>query len=662
MNIDINYIKDTLGIFDKYGRIKNNDGQEYDTTIMTCIDDAPTFKHAIDDIDNIKQNTKLGFKIKQTSMKDLSVTYIDATPGLIERLFELVPQLNGMWKGIKYFLTALIAYNKSKVKVGDVKWATFKNLDENADYCIDLMKEVNKFHLHKYDKTNIEGFFKPTVTWSFFNEYSDGEQLFAVLKKLPCLGTYNGRVVLEFKKLDGLDDYGIDEKYNRRFISIEYDELVNKFRLLKIHKIYDKNGEVIDEEVTYESIDEKDKKYIRTALVDYCTKLDSVVMKKIGKQDLSWNFIRYDDNPTHTDEQISDMIRELWDVKLGGLDARTGTSLTDSYMTMLGWYFSPTYVCERIAGSFYSPASGFGKTKILKTLCDKTDVVYGYLDPGQGSANQFTFARELAKGPDIMQCDDPMQGTEDVLRLVSRLVTNKSAQVEFKGKDSYQIENLNTKILITSNRPLYMKNDSNNFLTQKLFELQTNDMPHCTKKEADPIVNHIKQCDDSEISAFLNKCVKMYNDNPGWIEQHMGLYMSKEDESVMFDNILSLQKLKNNNWKTLMDLVEFDELKIDRDKSYKDSLQKSYLAVCKHIWNHYNDIAKITVCCLPKNNPLFPPGTNRKASLHKCFKYNVELNKLLLDIVSLQQDNDIIQTPTTVYDNWDDIPTRIYDE
>ena len=66
MNIDIKYIKDVLGIFDKYGRIKNNDGQEYDTTIMTHIDDVTTFKHAIDNIDDIKSNTKLGFKIKQT--------------------------------------------------------------------------------------------------------------------------------------------------------------------------------------------------------------------------------------------------------------------------------------------------------------------------------------------------------------------------------------------------------------------------------------------------------------------------------------------------------------------------------------------------------------------------------------------------------------------
>ena len=41
--------------------------------------------------------------------------------------------------------------------------------------------------------------------------------------------------------------------------------------------------------------------------------------------------------------------------------------------------------------------------------------------------------------------------------------------------------------------------------------------------------------------------------------------------------------------------------------------------------------------------------------------YNVELNKLLLDIVSLQQDDDITPTSKPVYDNWDDIPTRIYD-
>ena len=66
----MNINKDVLGIFDKYGRIKNNDGQEYDTTIMTHVDDVQTFKHAIDNIDDIKSNTKLGFKIKQTSMKD----------------------------------------------------------------------------------------------------------------------------------------------------------------------------------------------------------------------------------------------------------------------------------------------------------------------------------------------------------------------------------------------------------------------------------------------------------------------------------------------------------------------------------------------------------------------------------------------------------------
>ena len=71
-----------------------------------------------------------------------------------------------------------------------------------------------------------------------------------------------------------------------------------------------------------------------------------------------------------------------------------------------------------------------------------------------------------------------MKGTDDVLNMVSTLVTNKKFSGEFKGKDRILLSNLNTKVLITSNVPLYMKNDSNNFLTQKLFELQTNMMGH----------------------------------------------------------------------------------------------------------------------------------------------------------------------------------------
>lgn len=605
----INYIKDVLKTLNEHGRITNNDGCEYETDFLTHVNDPGLFRHAVDNIDKITPNTKLGFKIRQKSIKDNSYTFIDATPSLLQRIFELVPRLHGMWKGIKHFIDAFIEYRKQHCALDDTE-LHFKDFDDNINHCLDLMDDGVAYHLYKPRwRRSCESRFQPTVRWSFFSA-RDEDKLDALVPQLPCVGSHNGRVILEFKQRDGFDKYG-DPIYTKRFVGVVYDEIVDKFMEYSEHVKEDDDGNESSVTVSIDPIDEKYKKHITKALVRHCNDLFMEIQEQRGHNRASLKFVTYDNNPKYTEEHISDKIRELWDVKLGGLDARTNTSLTDSYMTMLGWYFSPAKFSDRFCGSFYSKSSGFGKTAILEALCKKTDTIYSRLDPGDGPVNQFTFAGELAKGPDILQCDDPMAATDSVLDMVSRLITNKKYDVEFKGKDRYTLENLNTKVMITSNVPLYMKNDSNNFLTEKLFELQTNiDMKQGRpfRDDVEAVVDYIYSCKTPEICAFLNKCVKMYKDNPDWIEQHLGQYTSTEDASLIFRAVLDLEKLKDPCSKTLIDCVKdsvrgYDPIRCVANKED----QKAWNKLCKHIRLNHPDIATRCACILDKENRIYSP-------------------------------------------------------
>ena len=172
---------------------------------------------------------------------------------------------------------------------------------------------------------------------------------------------------------------------------------------------------------------------------------------------------------------------------------------------MLGYLFSPVNKADRACMSFYSTASGFGKTAFVRALCKRTDVVFREL-AADAKANQFTFSYAIADGPDILQADDPMKHTEDILNKVSNLVSNHTSQCELKGGAVKTVENLFTKILITSNIPLYIKSDQNNFLTEKLFELRTNEMPSCTNNpRVAEIVHYIETASDNEINSRIEE-------------------------------------------------------------------------------------------------------------------------------------------------------------
>ena len=223
-------------------------------------------------------------------------------------------------------------------------------------------------------------------------------------------------------------------------------------------------------------------------------------------------------------EHISDKIRALWDVEFGLLDVRTNSSLTDSYMTMLGWYLSPVNPKDMLCGHFMSPMSDIGKTIILGAIFGRSDRKYVHLPLIVSNKP----ARRLydiicSRRPDILQWDDPMYRMNRYINVISELVTKKPS-CKFRNKCGIELSALNTKLIMTGCTPLHSKKDVHKLINEHMFELRTNSInisPRFDESRVYKIAEYIYHCSDTEFNAFVNKCVTMFNDNPDWIGQHM---------------------------------------------------------------------------------------------------------------------------------------------
>lgn len=609
MNIDIKYTK----FLDDFNKMLNGYIIGYDVL------NVEHFKYAVDNVNTLSGDTPLGLTVMEPYHK------YEMTVDDFNKIMESNPVAKRECKGsLQLFLKAYIEYRKTKAN-------EIKLIDDDFDgieQALKIMKSDDYVYLHKpCDDNEYDGMLTMELE-NTFNNLPISMQIKALRKIIPCVGLYNGRVVICLNSNIKHDKYGtpITTKY---YVAMNIPEIMSKMRQYKMITVKDKKtkkDKVIKSEPYLWPLDQKS--ILEKAIVSYTKSVQKHILEHIGDDNsYRYKFIMFEQTDNYDNDSISPMIRELWDVKLGGLDVRTGTSLTDSYMTMLGWYFSPIDKSNRYAGSFYSPASGIGKTAIMEMLCNRTDVVHASLSQTNGAANQFSFASALGVGPDILRSDDPMQGTEDILNLVSTLVSNKECSVEYKGRDRYIMKELYTKVLITSNKPLYMKNDTNNFMTAKLFELQTNNMQHLTDSdESSRIVEHIERCPIQNINAFLSKCVKMYQDNPGWIKQHLGQYISDEDEALMFSNMLDLDKLKDTSNKTLIECVTDDAYTCNRViRGTLTEGQSKWGTLCKYIDQHYNELATIAVCSVVRNNLIY---TNLNSKVSKCKRRNFRLDDM----------------------------------
>ena len=509
---------------------------------------------------------------------------------------EKYPDFKQRWDTVEAFLDEIKKYGPAE------------NINDYIGQVIEYIDSYDKIHLHKPNAHYGDpfGMLKINIDESFF-VLSHGEQERKLMMSMPlCLGVHNNRAIF------AIDEY---------VVGCSCSTMAEKFTVMrKRKKCLVECPLTVNEQEKIEELVFKFAHYIEMMLIRK-DKYPRVIIFEASRDNV-------------LNENISTKIRNLWDDELQGIDVRTNTSLTDSYMTMLGYLFSPVNKADRACMSFYSTASGFGKTAFVRALCKRTDVVFREL-AADAKANQFTFSYAIADGPDILQADDPMKHTEDILNKVSNLVSNHTSQCELKGGAVKTVENLFTKILITSNIPLYIKSDQNNFLTEKLFELRTNEMPSCTNNpRVAEIVHYIETASDNEINSFLTKCINMYNDNPDWLKQHKGQYVEQDEIACKFA-LIDPAKLKDTHNKTLLackynNVYGYDVM---RHSAYSD-IQTQWNVMCKYIKTTWPRLADTCKCAVPRESGIYAPTSVLPSNRFKNYTLNDELRAKIRECIS----------------------------
>ena len=475
-----------------------------------------------------------------------------------------------------------------------------ENIDDYIERVIDYINSHDKIHLHKPNTHYGDpfGMLQITLEEDFFVQ-SQGKQEHIMMQELPlCLGIHNNRCV-----------FAVDEFV----VGCSFTVMAKKFTVLRSRK----------KKITECTLTDKE----RDTLTEIIFGFTYYVATQLKRRAIYPKIITFEavDN-VQLPENISTKIKKLWDDELHAIDVRTNTPLTENYMTMLGFLFSPVSKTDRVCMSFYSSSSGFGKTSFIENICERVDVNLQELVCSPGKANQFTFSYAIAEGPDILKTDDPMKSTEDVLDLVSKLVSNHTAPCELKGGAVKTVKNLFTKVLITSNVPLYMKSDTNNFLTEKLFELRTNEIEQCSNDPRVADINsYIETCSDSEINNFLTKCINLYKNNPDWLKQHKGQYQDKDEIECKF-SLIDPAKLRDARNKTLLEckrdgVYGYD---VDRHAAYND-IQTQWNVMCKYIKTAWPKLADACKCAVPTQSGIFSPVTKIAAGRFKNYTLNNEL-------------------------------------
>lgn len=475
------------------------------------------------------------------------------------------------------------------------------NLDKNAVY-----------YLHKpglYDSPdNKRAYFIPENGYFCKPDTARMDFLAGILPL--CYGWHNGRIVLD---------------YGGYFVGTSIEELCDKFTLSRISK----KGEETRVLLTNEA-----KRKLCSDLIKFANAARQFINLRIGLEtDLNPRYIGFNCTEGVTDNPIATKIANYYDNDLQGLDIRTKTPLSKSYFTMIGWLFSSVEKKRRFAGCFECPTSGVGKTGFIRAFCNRTDVVHSQLAQSVDKANRFSFSSAMAIGPDIVTVDDPGNGTEEILSYTANLVSNKQGEVELKGKDKYIMDDLDSKVIITTNKTLYYRNDQCNFMTAKLFVLKTNELQP-DNGQASEIIDYINHCDRSEVDAFISYCVGLYAENgDDWVKDHLGTYIDEEERTNMFEDIVSYDKVKNARLDrtTLIECLNDDMTRSEHDRDRNERILYLWNTLTKTIKSQWPDLARECRVSVPRDNDVYPIGNRPSKDRYKNFVITAELQKIILE-------------------------------
>ena len=485
------------------------------------------------------------------------------------------------------------------------------SIDNKIDIIVKELRDDNVHYLHKIAK---DGTPDASVRFCLPEKYfvmTDTERMHVLCNILPpCYGVHNGRIVLN---------------YNGYFVGITPSNCVSRFKMLRRQK----------KQVTDAPVRGQDAVDLQVDLYDYAYRCNSLVCEKNGlNTEFNPRYIFFNKNESPScDNEIVKRITKYYNDDIKGIDLRTNAPLAESYFILVGWLFSPVELEQRLVGCFECKTSGIGKTAFVRSLCDRVDVVFGGVSQPNGNANTFSFSPCFAQGPDIVNVDDPCKGTADIMNYIGDVVSNKAAQIELKKENRYVLRDLNTKVYVSTNVPIYIKNDQNNFMTSKLFVLKAND----TLKDdagASRICDFIKGCDKKIVEEFLSYCVEQYKEHGSeFIKTHMGVYIDKEEEKDLFEDILSYEKIQNAvvGRTSLIECLRDDIHRDDRNNAYNDAITKCWNMVCKHIQTQWGDVAKEAVCSVPRENAIYSVGSRPSKSRYKNYIITQKLRDMMLD-------------------------------
>ena len=490
-------------------------------------------------------------------------------------------------------------------------------IEEHINTIIEQLHENNTHYLHKpcaygTPDADAEKFVLPEDYFIM----SDTQRISELCRVLPnCCGSHNGRVVLD---------------YNDYFVGITPIDLAARFVMPK----------TIRRSTVLNPVRGNDRDGLIKDLYNFARVCNELIKRKIGL-DIQYRpkyiFFNKIESP-NTENEIIKRIRKYYNDDIKGIDLRTNTPLAESFFILVGWLFSPVDPKQRLVGCFECKTSQIGKTAFIKHLCDKVDVVFGTMSQVNGSANQFSFSSCFAQGPDIVNVDDPCKGTTDIMQYVGNVVSNKEAPIELKGEDRYMLRDLETRIYVSTNVPIYIKNDTTNFMTTKLFVLKANDtLPD--EGRSSKICEYIDGCSKEVVEEFISYCVDQYAlHGEEFIKTHMGIFIDKEEEENLFNDMLDYDKIRNAviGKTTLIECVRGDMChdEDNRNREHNELVLKCWNMLTKHIQTRWVELAGKTVCTVPRVNDVYPVGNRPPKNRYKNYVITKEVQDRLLEHVA----------------------------
>ena len=249
------------------------------------------FKYVIDNIDTLSCDTPIGLALCSSSGEFNEMVVDD-----FNQMLTLNPKAKDMCKGsLKLFLKAYIEYRKAmdyyerthivddngkrrkvplKIELVDADF-------DGVEHALKMMKSKDKIPLHKpCDHSPIDGAYIVSIEKSFTIE-SNYSQIQTLKYKIPCVGLYNGRVVLCFNHELKYDKYGLPY-FTKYYVAMDIDKLctkVNQYTFVGTKNPKTKEIEMLKKEIPWPA---EQYKILRRAIVSYAKYIQDTIKECIG--------------------------------------------------------------------------------------------------------------------------------------------------------------------------------------------------------------------------------------------------------------------------------------------------------------------------------------------------------------------------------------------